>query len=242
MSLYVVSIPIGHPDDITLRAIETLKNADILICEEYKEGRKLIKRLNIDKELYNLNEHNEEDEVDELIQLLLKGKTAAIFSDCGTPLFADPGTRLVNRCHEAGIRVIPIPGPSSLLAALSVAGVEINQFYYAGFLSRKPEDRRHEIEKLTRFHCPVVIYDTPYRLKALLSDLKRDIPSAQQIVLLLSLTKPDERIVRGSVSEVLTQLNNASQKKEFVLILRPFFQNSKKSNKHVKKYKKQIRF
>ncbi len=236
MSLFVISMPIGNPDDITLRAIETLKKVDFLICEEYKIGRKLLKRLDINKELYHLNEHNEKDEGEHILQLLLQGKDAAVFSDCGTPLFADPGTYLVNRCHQSGIRVIPVPGASSLMAALSVSGIDIKQFYYAGFLPRKTEERQKEIRKLKTYHCPVIIFDTPYRLKALLYSLKEEIPPDQRIILFLSLTQPDEKIIHGSVSQVFKQLNQNPPKKEFVLILQP--KDYKKSKKRVKKHKR----
>ncbi len=236
MTLYIVAIPIGHPDDITLRAIKTLKNVDFLICEEFKNGRKLLKQLNIDKELLNLNEHNEEADTEEILQELLKGKKAALFSDCGTPLFADPGSLLVKRCHETGIKVIPIPGASSLMAALVVAGVQLNQFYYAGFLSRNSTDRRNEIRRLQTFSCPVVIYDAPYRLNALITDLKAELSSLRQLTLSLSLTKPDEKVLFGTIGELIKMLGPKPPKKEFVLILHP--QIPKKSKKHVKTRKR----
>ena len=237
MSLSVVSIPIGHPDDITLRAIKTLESADILICEEFKNGRKLMKQLQLDQELYCINEHNEATEVETIIQLLLKGKTAALFSDCGTPLFADPGTTLVKRCHEMGLRVTPVPGASSLMAALAIAGVPTKQFYYAGFLSRKSDVRRSEIRKFSTLDCAVVIYDTPYRLAALLKDLLTELPSARQVFLAISLTKPDEKLIYGSIKEVCLQLGDHPPKKEFVLILEPGL-HRKKSKKYDKTRRK----
>ncbi len=234
MSLYIISTPIGNPGDITLRAVETLKEVDILICEELKIGRKLLKSLNIKKELLNLNEHNEKEETEEILQELLKGKTAALFSDCGTPLFADPGTYLVKRCIETGLRVIPIPGASSLLAALVTAGTQLDNFYYAGFLPRKSEERKIEIRKLIPYTCPVVIYDAPYRLKSLLVDLKAELPSFREISLALSLTQPDEKILYGTITEILQQLEPDIPKKEFVIILKPALIR-KKSKKYVKK-------
>ncbi len=234
MSLSIVSLPIGNPDDITLRAINVIKEADFVICEEFKNGRKILKKLDIEKDLYSLNEHNEQSESDPIIQNLLLGKKAALFSDCGTPLFADPGTHLVNRCVELGIRVVPVPGASSLLAALVVAGISIKQFYFAGFLARKSEERKREINKLAQFNCPVIIYDTPYRLKALLSDLQTELSVNRQIIIAFSLTQPQEKVVRGSVSEISKKLGNKPPKQEFVLILCPV-QSKKKSKKHVNK-------
>ncbi|MCP4753528.1 MAG: 16S rRNA (cytidine(1402)-2'-O)-methyltransferase [Proteobacteria bacterium] len=238
MPLYIVSVPIGNPDDITLRAIDTLGKVDFLICEEYKIGRRLLKRLDIQKELFSLNEHNEKEATDEIFQLLLQNKNAALFSDCGTPLFADPGTHLVDRCHNYGIRVIPVPGASSLVSALSVAGVEHKQFFYAGFLPRKSEERRQEIRKFMNFRCPVVVLDTPYRLNALLKDLRTELPAGRKMVLLLSLTQPDERIIRGSLSDILKEIQINPQKKEFVMIIEPEILKKSKSKKRVKSRKK----
>ena len=221
MTLYIISVPIGHPDDITLRAIETFKSVDFLICEEFKEGRKLLKRLHIQKELMNINEHTEVNEIDEIIRMLKEGKDGALFADCGTPLFADPGIQLVNRCHAAGIPVRSVPGASSLTSALSVAGVPLDQFYYAGFLPRNSPERRKEIRRLKRFACTIIIYDTPYRLVALLEDLKIELADKRSFVLLLSLTKKDEEIQRGNLSEILKEVKKRKIKKEFVLIIEP---------------------
>lgn len=217
----MVSVPIGHPDDITFRAVETLRSVDFVVCEEEKIGRKLLKRLEIDKPLFGLNEHNENESTQEVIQLLLKNQSGAYFSDAGTPLFADPGTPLVQQCHQIGIRVVPVPGASSLTAALSVAGLDIRQFYYAGFLPRVAAERRAALRKLQQFDCPVVIYDTPYRLKALLEDIKLEISATMRAVLLLSLTQPQEQIISGTIAEIIKDVNVNYSKREFVLILAP---------------------
>ena len=217
MTLYIVSTPIGHPEDITLRAIATLREVDFLICEELREGRKLLKRLNIQKELWNLNEHSEAEEADPIVRMLQEGRDGALISDCGTPLFADPGTYLVSRCHAAGIPVKPVPGASSLMAALSVAGVSLKTFHYAGFLPRQPKERRREIGNLLRLPCAIIILDTPYRLVPLLEDLKIEMGDGRPIVLLLSLTQKKEEIRRGRVSTILARI----KEREFVLIVEP---------------------
>ena len=238
MSLFVVSVPIGNKNDITLRAIETLRNADFLICEERKVAFPLLKRLDVEKELYELNEHTEEKQSDEIISLLLQGKDAAFFTDCGTPVFADPGTYFIKRCHESHIPIHPIPGPSSLMAALSVAGVGIKEFHFAGFLPRSSEDRKKELQRLQRFRCPVVIMDTPYRLQKLLLDVQSVYSGKKQIVLLIALTQPGETILRDSVSAILKNFQKNPFKKEFILILeadRPL--KSKKHDKNMKRNK-----
>lgn len=221
MPLFIVAVPIGHPDDITLRAIKTLQKVDFVVCEEAKVGRRLLKQLDIEKPLYLLNEHDEEESSDEIIQLLLKNQSGAYFSDAGTPLFADPGTYLVNHCHQFGIQVIPVPGASSLTAALSVAGVDTRQFYYAGFLPRVPTERRNAIRKLKHFECPVIIYDTPYRLRALLDDIKTELSAKTKAVLALSLTQAGERILTGTLADIIVDVNANYSKREFVLIIEP---------------------
>ena len=242
MSLFIVSTPIGNPDDITLRAIKTLQSVDFVVCEEAKIGRKLLNQLRIEKPLYQINEHNEEESTDEIMQLLLRNQSAAYFSDAGTPLFADPGTYLVNRCHEVGIQVIPVPGASSLTAALAVAGIDIRQFYYAGFLPRVPTERRSALRKLKQFTCPVIIYDTPYRLRPLLDDIKTELSPVVRATLLLALTQPEETILKGSVADIISQVNANYLKREFVLIIEPSAGDRstgyKREGERRKKYKK----
>ncbi len=237
MPLYIVSLRIGDPDDITLRAIKTIENSDFVICEEFKNGRKLLKKLQLEKELFSLNEHNEDTDSEPIIQKLLFGASAALFSDCGTPLFADPGTHLVARCVEMGIDVIPVPGASSLLAALVVCGFPIKQFHYAGFLSRNSEERKKEIRELSKINCAIVIYDTPYRLKSLLEDLRSELQPPRSITVAISLTQQNEQVLRGSIPEVLKQLGEKPSKREFVLIVSPL-QSIIKSKKHVKNRKR----
>lgn len=240
MSLYIVSTPIGHPDDITYRAVKVLKEVDFVICEEYKEGSKLLKRLEIKKELFSINEHNEQENAEEILSMLKSGKSAALISDCGTPLFADPGTFLVGRCHQSGIRVIPVPGASSLLSALAVAGVDSKQFYYAGFLPRKSDERRQAIRNLMKFDCSIVLYDTPYRMKQLLEDLNTEIGEQRDVTLTIGLTMKEERVVKGSIKKVIKELAAKPIKKEFVLIIDPVLRpkRNRKPGKFVKTRKR----
>ena len=238
MPLYVVAVPIGHPDDITHRAIKTFGEVDFLICEELKPARKMLKALGVQKELYQINEHNEKDDTEEIIALLKENKSAALFSDCGTPLFADPGTFLIKRCHETGINIIPIPGASSLTAALSVAGVDTKQFYYAGFLPRSSDERCQEIQKLNRMTCTIVIYDTPYRLLALLEDLQKELNAQRQLTILFSLTQAQEKIWKGSSSTLIKKFKQNPLKQEFVLIIDPIPIKVKKPIKKIKTRKR----
>ncbi|MDR3574820.1 MAG: 16S rRNA (cytidine(1402)-2'-O)-methyltransferase [Anaerolineaceae bacterium] len=216
--LYIVATPIGHPDDITLRALEVLRSADAIICEETKEGSKLVKKLNLPhKELISLNEHNEQPQTQQIIQRLLEKQSFALVSDCGTPVFEDPGHHLIQEAAAVGIRIIPIPGPSSLVAALSILDFRLEQFVFGGFLPREATRRQKELLRLRSFRMPVVLMDTPYRLAVLLDDVSKIFGKNQTVTLACNLTLPGEAIFRGSVETVIKKA--AQHKAEFVLII-----------------------
>ena len=218
--LYIVSTPIGNYDDITLRALKTLKEVDFIICEEYKPTRRLLAHYEITKELFSLNEHNESEVASEIISEILSGKTAALISDAGTPLFSDPGTILVNQAIEKEIQIIPIPGASSILSALVGSGFELNNFYYYGWLSPKKEIRRTQLQKLRSVNELIILMETPYRLQALLSDIERTFGKNQFIVVAFKLTQNGEKFFRGTVNSIIkTTSSKEKLKGEFVLLL-----------------------
>ncbi len=217
--LYLVATPIGNYADITLRALYVLKNVDFIICEELREARRFLSHYHIQKELIPLNEHNESEAVIDIIARLLEGNSAALISDCGTPLFSDPGHLLVNRCIEKKIEVIPVPGTNSLLPALTVSGFDVEKFYYYGWLSPKKEVRRKELLKLKNLNEVIVLLDTPYRLKALLSDIVKIIGDKLPAVLAFQLTMEDEKFYRGTIGNILKIAVTENLKGEFVLIL-----------------------
>ena len=170
--LLIVATPIGNYADISLRALETLKSADAVACEEFREGSTLLKKLGIgDKKLIILNEHNEKEGTEEIFQALINGQTIALVSDCGTPAFADPGTLLVKRCMEYGIPVSSIPGASSLMTAISLSPLPLKEFYFAGFLPRAESDRRVKLAFLKTQKIPIILMDTPYRLGKLMNEI-----------------------------------------------------------------------
>jgi 16S rRNA (cytidine1402-2'-O)-methyltransferase len=216
--IYVTATPIGDSKDITLRALEILARADAVICEEYKPGAALLKKLGIQpKELIALNEHNEEQVTPALIQRLLKGQSMALISDGGTPVFFDPGWQLVRSAVDYGIRVIPLPGASSLMAALSVLDFKLRQFHFAGFLSPKKEQRKHELDRLKPLRIPIVLMDTPYRLSSLLEETRSVFGGNRSVTLACDISMPSESILRGTISEV--QKIIGSRKAEFILII-----------------------
>ena len=217
--LFLVSTPIGNADDITIRAVDVLKKVDFVICEEYKEARRLLAHLKINKELIALNEHNENEIADEIIRKILNGKSAALISDCGTPLFSDPGHLLVQLCISQNITIIPIPGTNSLLPALIGSGFDIEKFYYYGWLSPKKDIRRKQLLDLKRVKEVIVLMDTPYRLQRLLADIVNMFGRQVPVVLAYELTKKDERYYRGSAEKVLHAAEKKNLKGEFVLIV-----------------------
>ncbi|MCJ7626721.1 MAG: SAM-dependent methyltransferase [Anaerolineaceae bacterium] len=217
-SLYIVATSIGHPEDITLRALNILSQVDGVICEEYRRGSTVLKRIGISPgELLTLNEHNEREQVPEIIQQLHQGKSFALISDGGTPVFADPGYHLIEWAVKAGVTVIPVPGPSSLMAALSILDFKLDKFIFGGFLSRKSDTRIIELQGLKNQKIPIILMDTPYRLGKLLHEVKSVFGKNQIITLSCDLTLSTETIYRGMISDVQNRLGE--RKAEFILII-----------------------
>jgi len=216
--LFIVSVPIGNDGDITLRALNVLREVNAIICEEYRQGSTLLKKLNLPaKELLLLNEHNEQEVNQQIVELLMSGMDMALISDCGTPGFADPGTSLIKLANEKHIPIKPIPGASALMAVIAVSPLPMDEFYFAGFLPRKTEERKTKLEKLTRLKTPIVLMDTPYRLKKLLVEIFQIFGKNRRVTLGFDLTLPTEKIMHGIVEDVLRQIGE--QKGEFMLIV-----------------------
>lgn len=218
MALFVVATPIGHPKDITVRALETLKKADLIIGEEERELSKFLKINNLlDKPTQLLNEHSIKKDIEELLNLC-RQKNVALVSDCGTPGFCDPGSDLVQLCHKNSIQVIGLPGPSSLMTALSVSGMKLSQFLFVGFLPQKTEERVKALKDVAKEARAQILMDTPYRLSKLLSELDKLMPK-RHAFLALDLTQQTEKLITGPISEVRGKVQDL--KAEFVLILSP---------------------
>ena len=216
--LFIVATPIGNYGDITLRALETLKSADAVACEEFREGSTLLKKLGIsEKKLMILNEHNEKEGTEDIIQALLSGQTIALVSDCGTPAFADPGTSLVKRCVDYGIPVSSVPGASSLMAAISLSPLPLKEFYFAGFLPRAESERREKLAFIKTLRIPVVLMDTPYRMGKLLNEIGLSFGKNRQVTLAVDLTLPSENLLHGPVGEITKRVQE--RKCEFILIV-----------------------
>ena len=217
-TLYIVATSIGNWKDITMRALEILKNVDAVICEEARIGSTLLKKLGIDaKEIILLNEHNEKQKSPELITRFWRGQNLALISDAGTPLFADPGAEIVSLAVNSGIRVVPIPGPSSLTAFLSILDQKLDRFLFAGFLTRDPQKRRTALTELKAHRISIILMDTPYRLRTLLDDIRTVFGKSQRLTLGCDLTLPNELILRGSVMDIQQKIGD--RKAEFILLI-----------------------
>lgn len=217
--LYLVATPIGNYDDITFRALEVLRSVDVIVFEERKEANRLLNHFKIEKAVESLNEHNELVATEIIISLLKNGKNIALISDCGTPLFSDPGQLLVKKCIDLKIKITPLPGASSLMPALTVSGFSIEQFFYYGWLSPKRERRISELQKLKRETRTFVIMDTPYRLVQVMRDINDVLGGNRKICVAFNLTLQDEEIFHGTAGQLFKLFASTEKKGEFVIVV-----------------------
>lgn len=218
-TLFLVATPIGNWEDVTLRALRILKDVDLIVFEERKEGARLLRHYGIDKPVESLNEHNEAAATQVILNLMKSGTSVALISDAGTPVFSDPGQMLVKGAIEHGIRVVPVPGASSLLAALIVSGFPLREFVFRGFLSPKKDRRISELQQLKREPRTIVIMEAPYRLVQLVRDIADVFGASRRICVAFDLTLPTERIFHGTAPALYKQFAKEERKGEFVLVI-----------------------
>jgi 16S rRNA (cytidine1402-2'-O)-methyltransferase len=204
-TLYVVSTPIGNLEDITLRALRVLREVDLIACEDTRQTRKLLDHFAIAKPTLSYHDHNEAGRALELIEKLNAGANIALVSDAGTPLISDPGYRLVEAAAGAGIAVVPIPGASAAIAALSASGLPTDAFRFCGFLPPKSAQRRRLIENLKDETATLIFYEAPHRVLDALDDIAA-VMSRRRVVIARELTKLHEEFLRGTAAEVHAQL------------------------------------
>ena len=203
--LYVVATPIGNLEDITLRALRVLREADVIACEDTRETQKLLQRYEIQSRLVSYHEHNEMMRSAELIIELEQGAKVALVSDAGTPVISDPGHRLVSLCLRHDIPVVPVPGPSALVAALAASGLPTAEFLFVGFLPARAAPRRKALQRLAAEPRTIVFYEAPHRLKDMLADAA-EILGPRRAVIAREVTKLHEEFLRGRAGEVLENL------------------------------------
>ncbi len=216
-NLYLISTPIGNLRDITLRSIETLKNVDLIAAEDTRRSGKLLKEYDVNTKMISYFEHNEEIRIKEIIDKLKKGFDIALISDAGTPTISDPGYRLVNEVHKNGIKISSLPGPSSVINALSVSGLPTDHFYFEGFLPRK-KGRLTRFKFLSTLPATIILFESPYRLIKTLMDIEKFM--GQRIVSVCrEMTKIHEEIFRGSLWKTINHFKNKKSIKGEIVIL-----------------------
>jgi 16S rRNA (cytidine1402-2'-O)-methyltransferase len=219
--LYVVSTPIGNLEDITLRALRVLKEADLIACEDTRRTGKLLHHFGIEKKLVSYHSHNQTRALGPLLELLAQGRKLALVSDGGTPGISDPGALLVNLAREADVPVVPVPGPSALAALVSVAGAPVSGMSFGGFLSPKGGRRRKRLLSLLSRDGGLLLFESPHRILKLLEDLRLLAPE-RRILLGREMTKLHEEFLEGTADQLLTELSQRARMiGEFTLYVHP---------------------
>jgi 16S rRNA (cytidine1402-2'-O)-methyltransferase len=218
--LHLVATPIGHLGDITLRALETLAGVDVIACEDTRITRRLTERYAISAELTPYHEHNAAQARPKILQKLAQGASVALVSDAGTPLISDPGFRLVREASSAGFAVIAVPGPSSVLTALSVAALPTDRFFFEGFLPSKAHARRARLAELARIDATLVLFESGNRVQETLADLAA-IMGTRDAAICRELTKVHEEVRRAPVNELAKAADAMETRGEFVLVIGP---------------------
>jgi 16S rRNA (cytidine1402-2'-O)-methyltransferase len=218
--LYLVATPIGNLEDITLRALRVLKEADLIACEDTRQTQKLLQHYAIHKEMVSYHAHNELMRAPELVIQLEEGAQVALVSDAGTPVVSDPGHRLVVLCLRHHIPVVPIPGPSAFVAALAASGLPTDEFLFVGFLPPRAGARRKKLDALKSEPRALVLYEAPHRLAETLTDAA-DILGSRQAVVAREVTKIHEEFLRGSLSELRDAAQKRAPRGEITLMIGP---------------------
>lgn len=215
--LFIVSTPIGNLEDISFRAIQTLKLSDFILCEDTRKSGILLSHYDIKKPLLSYHSYNENKEIPNIIEKLKRGNVCSLITDGGTPGISDPGLKLIRECIANEIEVTPIPGANAIITSLIVSGFEIKRFYFEGFLPQK-KGRQTKIKQISERKEMSIFYESPFRIKKLIQELNAFCP-ARRIALCREMTKKFEEIIRGTVSELNNKLNLVKDKGEFTVIL-----------------------
>jgi 16S rRNA (cytidine1402-2'-O)-methyltransferase len=217
--LYLVSTPIGNLEDITLRAVRVLREADLIACEDTRQTRKLLDHFGIAKPAVSYHEHNEAARSADLVEKIQSGASVALVSDAGTPLISDPGYRVVRAAIDAGIPVVPIPGPSAALSALAASGLATDSFRFCGFLPPRETQRRKLLERLRSEDCTLIFYEAPHRIVETLADVAA-LFNERPVVVARELTKLHEEFLRGKARSLCKELSaRPSIKGEITLLI-----------------------
>ncbi|MGC8893602.1 MAG: 16S rRNA (cytidine(1402)-2'-O)-methyltransferase [candidate division WOR-3 bacterium] len=217
-TLFVVATPIGNLEDITLRALRVLRETEIIACEDTRRTRKLLSHHGIrGRTLISYHEGNERERAQELLEILTSGKDIALVSDSGTPCISDPGYRITKAAADAGINIVPVPGPSALIAALSASGLPTDRFVFEGFLPRKRASLKKRLSELVSEERTLVIYESVHRISKTLAELA-DVFGDREAVMFREMTKTHEEVIRGRLSALAER--KFPQRGEFVMVIK----------------------
>jgi 16S rRNA (cytidine1402-2'-O)-methyltransferase len=217
-TLYLVATPIGNLEDITLRALRTLRECDAVAAEDTRHTGQLLHRFEISKPMLSCFQFNEARRAEEILQRLRQGQKISLVTDAGSPGISDPGERIVRAVISAGFRVEPVPGPSALVAAITASGLPTDEFHFVGFLPHKSGQRRRRLAELSGIPGTLVLYESPYRVMKLLGEMEEPF-SQRQVVLAREITKKFEEFLRGRPAELMQALAGRSLKGEFVVLV-----------------------
>lgn len=221
-NLYIVSTPIGNLEDITLRALETLKKVDLLLVEDTRRSGLLLKHFSIKKQMTSFHEHNENAKQEEVIKRLREGESIALICDSGTPTVSDPGFKLVRECIKGEIKVVSVPGASAPIAALTSSGLPTDSFSFLGYLPKKEGKRKEFFDKVLSLtndlKTTVIFFDTPHRIHKTVDDLTKIMPE-HSIVIARELTKLNEEMIRAKVNDVGSLIKDRNLKGELTVLL-----------------------
>lgn len=226
-TLYLIPTPIGNMEDITIRAVNTLKMVDVVFCEDTRVTSQLLNYLNISKKLISSHNYNETKNKEKLIEYLSNGSSVGLVSDRGTPIISDPGYELAKFAIEEGYNVVSLPGATALIPALTSSGISPMPFYYYGFLNNKDSARRKELEFLKNIDATLILYEAPHRINKTLKDMQNILGNNRKISISREITKKYEEIYRGTIEELVTQNND--YKGELVIVV--------EGNKEITEYK-----
>jgi 16S rRNA (cytidine1402-2'-O)-methyltransferase len=216
--LYLVATPIGNLQDMSFRAIETLKSVDLIACEDTRHTRKLLNHFGIRNQLISYHEHNEAERSDELAAMLEQGKSIAIVSDAGTPAICDPSFRIVQRAKEVGASIVPIPGPVAFVNAVIASGLPTDSIFFGGFLPARSGERRRRLEEIRDIPATLVFYEAPHRIAKSLTDCL-DLFGDRDAAVARELTKIHEEIIRGALTALAERFREGNAKGEIVLMI-----------------------
>lgn len=219
--LYIVATPIGNMGDISYRAVEILSNVAVIAAEDTRHSQRLMQAYNIKTPLFALHDHNEQAKCQAVLERLQQGDDMALISDAGTPLISDPGFHVVNFLRQHNIEIIAVPGACAAIAALSVAGLPTDQFYFIGFLPAKSHARQQQLQNIAEQKATLIFYEAPHRIVATLEDMQTVFGTERHAVLAREITKTYETITSGSLAELLafTLSDDNQQKGEFVVLV-----------------------